>query len=99
MELLPPKAPIGMEDHQRRPLRFHQAGGHQGHQLQETLEVGEAAQRKRQRGQQLLVAALLLPQAVEQLAQRSDGGCRLQGAHSTGMRMMGRRQGAHLRAR
>ena len=99
MELLPPKAPIGMEDHQRGALRFHKAGGHQGHQLQKTLEVGEAAQCKRQRGQQLLVAALLLPQAVEQLAQRSDGGCRLQGAHSTGMRMMGRRQGAHLRAR
>ena len=66
MELLPPKAPIGMEDHEHSSFGLDEAGGHQGHQLQETLEVGEAAQRKGQRGQEFLVATLLLPQAVEQ---------------------------------
>jgi hypothetical protein len=69
--VLPPEAPIGVENHQQTSLRCHQPGGDQGNQLQEAVQVGEAAQRKAEGGEQLLVAPLLATEAVEQLPQRS----------------------------
>lgn len=41
--VLPPEASVGVEDHQKAGLSSHQARGHQGNQLQEAVQVGEAA--------------------------------------------------------
>ena len=92
MELVPPQLAIGMEGHQQGPLGLHQAGCHQGHQLQEAVEVGETTQGKGQGGQQLLVAALLPAEAVEQLAQGSR--CRGRGGKGIGRGLNPRRLAA-----
>ena len=69
LEHLPPEAAILVKHHQQGALSLHQPTGHQGHQLKKAAQVGETAQGKTQRHQQFLVAALLLAEAVEQLAQ------------------------------
>ena len=65
LELLAPDAAIFVKHHQHGPLCLHQPGCHQGHQLQEAAQVGEAAQGEGQGGEQLLIAALLPAEAVE----------------------------------
>ena len=70
LQLFPPDPPLSGKRHQQRTIDAHQAGGHNGHQLQEAVQVGETAQRKGQRSQQLLTGALFASKTVEQLPQR-----------------------------
>ena len=72
LEVVPPEAAIGMEDQQHRLFGLHQPGGHQGYQFEKTVDIGAAAQGKTKAGEQLLMAALLMIETVNQWAQRTS---------------------------
>ena len=69
MNLIRPEAAIPLKRHQKCAFTANQAGCHNGDEFEKTVEIGETAQSKPERHQQLLVGALFANQAVEKLTQ------------------------------
>ena len=69
MNLIRPEAAIPLKRHQQCAFNANKAGCHDGDEFEKTVEVGETAQGKPERHQQLLARALFANQAVEKLTQ------------------------------